>query len=80
LVKFIRRLLNRRYKGKTHGYFRYLLEFPARLNVKLEPHLEKDFEEVDITAEETSTKEVLNISLVRNKPKHQNNSPPANDP
>ncbi len=72
--------MKRRYKSKDHGYFRYVLEFPARLNVKLEPHLEKNFDEINITAEETPTKEALNISLVRNKPKHQNNSPPANNP
>jgi hypothetical protein len=76
MVKFFRRLLNRRYKGKDHGYFRYILELPARLNTKLEPHLDKDFDEADITSEETPTQEFLHICLVRNKPKQQDNSPP----
>lgn len=80
MVKFIRRLLNRRYKGKDHGYFRYVLELPARLNDKVEPHLDKDFDVTEITATETSTQEVLNISMVMNKPKQPDNAAPAENP
>jgi hypothetical protein len=81
MVKFLRRKLNRRYKGKDHEYVRYLLEFPVKLNGKLASHSGKVFDEIEIASTETGTKEVLNIALVRKKPKPPegtvSNSPPA---
>ena len=67
MVKFLKRTLSRPYKGKEHDYAKYQLELPVRLNAKIAPHENKDFDEVEITSSETSTQEILNISLVRNK-------------
>jgi hypothetical protein len=81
MVKLLRRILNRRYKGKDHEYERYLLEFPAKLNEKLASHNGKIFDEIEIASSETATKEILNISLTKNKPKPtgdtESNSSPA---
>jgi len=60
--------LKRTYKrNKEYRYKRYLLEFPIQLNEKIEPHLTKNFDAVDITAIDTPKQEFVNISLVRNK-------------
>jgi hypothetical protein len=70
LVKFLRRKLTRRYKGKDHEYVRCLLEFPVKLNWKLASHSGKVFDdEIEVASIETATKEVLNVALVRKKPK-----------
>ncbi len=63
LVKFIKRILNRRYKGKNHTYIRYVLEIPAKFNRKIAAYSEMTFE-VHLTSSETSTQEVLTIALV----------------
>ena len=75
LAKFLKRILNRRYKGKDHKYIRYTFEIPARLNSKIALYFEVVFDEIDITTSQTSTEDVLHISLV--KKKHQANTPPA---
>jgi hypothetical protein len=74
LVKFIRRILKRRYKGRDHIYTRYVLEIPSRFNPKIAALLDKTFE-IDITSSETSTEETLNISMLKKTP---TTSPPAN--
>jgi hypothetical protein len=38
-----------------------------KLNVKIEPHEAKVFDDADITGKETPTQEILYICLVRNK-------------
>ena len=67
MVKFLKRNLSRPYKGKEHDYVKFSLELPTRLNAKIAPHANKVFDQADITSKETSTQEILNISLVRNK-------------
>jgi len=67
IVKFQKRKLKRPYKNKEHNYPLYLVALPMKLNVKIEPHEAKVFDDAEITQKETPTQEFLNISLVRNK-------------
>jgi hypothetical protein len=68
LVKFRTRRVKKRYKKNTeYSYKRYFIEFPAKLNEKIEPHVTKDFDDADITSKETPKQEILNISMIRNK-------------
>jgi hypothetical protein len=67
MVKFQKRKLKRPYKKKEHNYALYLVALPMKLNVKIEPHEAKVFDDADITEKETLTQEFVNISLVRNK-------------
>ena len=67
MVKFQKRTIKRRYKNKERNYNRYLIEFPVKLNQKIEPHKTKNFDDAEITTKDTPTQEVVNISLVRNK-------------
>ena len=75
MVKFQMRLMKKRYKkNKEYSYRRYFIEFPARLNQKIEPHAAKNFEDADITSKDVAGQEIVNISLVRNKrPPQQKN-------
>ena len=68
MVKFQKRKLKRPYKNQEHNYALYLVALPMKLNVKIEPHEAKVFDDADITQKETPTQEFVNISLVRNKP------------
>jgi hypothetical protein len=43
------------------------MEFPVKMNPKIETCKTKTFDDVEITSKETIEKEVVNISLVRNK-------------
>jgi hypothetical protein len=43
------------------------MEFPVKLNEKIEPHMTKDFDDADLTSKETPKQETVNISLIRNK-------------
>ena len=62
------RWMKKRYKKKKeYRYKHYSLDFPVRLNEKIEPHLSKDFHNVDLTSKETDKQEILSITLVRNK-------------
>ena len=70
MVKFRKRTLKRDYKNKEHKYPSYSLELPSKLNPKVEPHENKDFDNAEITSKDSLTQEVVNISLVRNK-KHE---------
>jgi hypothetical protein len=49
--------------------------FPARFYEKIEPYLNKDFEIDDFTAKETLKKEIINITLTRDKPAEQIRDP-----
>jgi hypothetical protein len=40
--------------------------FPVELNQKIEPQMRKDFE-IDFTTKETATKEIINLTLARDK-------------
>ena len=72
MVKFQVRWMKKRYlKKKEYRYKHYSLDFPAKLNEKIEPHLNKDFEIEDFTAKETPEKEIINITLSRDKPSEQ---------
>jgi hypothetical protein len=63
------RWMKKRYKKKKeYRYKHYSLDFPVRLNEKIEPHLSKDFEIDDFAAKETAKKEIINITLSRDKP------------
>jgi hypothetical protein len=73
LVKFIKRILNRRYKGKNHTYIRYVLEIPAKFNRKIADYSEMTFE-IHLTSSETLTQEVLTIALVGIK-RHKGSTP-----
>jgi len=60
--------MKKRYKkNKEYNYKRYLMEFPVKLNEKIEPHVTKDFDDADLTSKETPKQETVNISLIRNK-------------
>ena len=68
MVKFQARWMKKRYlKKKEYRYKHYSLDFPAKLNEKIEPHMSKDFEIEDFTAKDTAKKEIINITLIRNK-------------
>ncbi len=60
--------MKKRYKkNKEYNYKRYLMEFPVKLNEKIEPHMTKTFDDADLTSKETPKQETVNISLIRNK-------------
>lgn len=63
----MRRMKKRYKKNKEYNYKRYLMEFPVKLNEKIEPHVTKDFDDADLTSKETPKQETVNISLIRNK-------------
>jgi hypothetical protein len=68
MVKFQVRWMKKRYqKKKEYRYKHYWLDLPVRLNDKIEPHMTKDFDDVDLTSKETDKQEILNITLIRNK-------------
>lgn len=67
MVKFQERKMKKKYKRKVYTSKKFLIEFPAKANPKIEPHKTKNFDEVDITSKDTLKQEILNISLVRNK-------------
>jgi hypothetical protein len=67
LVKFFKRILNRRYKGKNHKYIRYALEIPARFNSEAALFFEVVFDEINVTTVQTSKEDVLHITLIKNK-------------
>ncbi len=69
MVKFQARWMKKRYKkNKEYKYKKYLMEFPTKLNQKIEPHIIKNFDDAGITFKETPEREFLNISLIRKKP------------
>ena len=67
MVKFQERKMKKRYKRKEYTCKKYLMEFPVRVNPKIEPHKAKNFDDLDITSKDTPKQEFLNIQLVRNK-------------
>lgn len=50
----------------AYPYKSYLMVFPVELNQKIEPQMRKDFE-IDFTTKETATKEIINLTLARDK-------------
>lgn len=67
MVRFQFRWINKRYKW--HVLYRYkffFLGFPASLNGEIEVELKKDFE-VEYAKKETLQKEVIAITLTRDK-------------
>ena len=72
MVKFQVRWMKKRYlQKKEYRYKHYSIDFPARLNEKIEPQMSKDFELDDFTSKETAKKEIINITLSRDKPAEQ---------
>ena len=67
MVEFQVRWMKKRYKKKEYRYKRYSMDFPTKLNEKIEPHMTKDFDNVDLTSHETDKQEIVNITLIRNK-------------
>ncbi len=59
--------MKKRYKRKEYRYQRHFLGFPARLNRKIEPLSGKDFEIEEFATKETDKKEIVNITLSRDK-------------
>jgi len=66
-MKFRKRTLKRIVKGKEHLYPQYSWDFSIKLNQKIKPHEDKEFDSADITSKETPTEEILNFSFIRNK-------------
>ncbi|MEJ5328336.1 MAG: hypothetical protein WHU54_08860 [Candidatus Bathyarchaeia archaeon] len=67
MVKFQVRWMKKRYKRtQEYRYKRYSIDFPTRLNEKIEPHMHKNFS-IDFAARETPEQEIINITLIRNK-------------
>jgi len=67
VVKFQERRIKKKYKRKEYGSKKFLMEFPVKVNQKIEPHKSKKFDDIDITTQDMPKEEVLNISLVRKK-------------
>jgi hypothetical protein len=67
VVKLQERKMKKQYKRKEYTCKKYLLEFPVKANKKIEPHKNKNFNDIEITSKDTPTKEFINIQLVRNK-------------
>lgn len=67
MVKFQEREMKKEYKRKEYTSKKYLMEFPVKANPKIEPHIEKNFDDLVITSKDTPTQEFLNIQLIRNK-------------
>ncbi len=67
MVKFQERRIKKKYKQKEYGSKKFLMEFPVKVNQKIEPHKSKKFDDIDITTQDMPKEEVLNISLVRKK-------------
>ena len=71
MVKFQVHWMKKRYlKKKEYRYKHYSIDIPVRLNEKIEPQMSKDFE-INFTTKETATKEIVNITLTRDKPSGQ---------
>ncbi len=68
MVKIRKRTLRQSYKRVKgrYKYPRYALEFPTKLNDKIEPLMTKSFE-VSISSRDEPKQEVITISLVRKK-------------
>jgi hypothetical protein len=73
LVKFQVRWIKKHYKRQEYRYKHYDLGLPTKLNDKIEPHEKKDFE-LDFTSRETAEKEIINITMTRDKPTEQTRS------
>lgn len=67
MVKFQERNIKKKYKQKEYGSKKFLMEFPVKVNQKIEPHKSKKYDDIDITTKDMPKEEVLNISLVRKK-------------
>jgi hypothetical protein len=76
MVKFREREMKKEYKRREYTCKKFLLEFPVKANPKIEPHKNKNFDEIEITSKETSEKEVVNIQLIRNKRPEERVRPP----
>jgi hypothetical protein len=76
MVKFREREMKKEYKRKEYLSKKFLLEFPVKANPKIEPHKNKNFDEIEITSKETTEKEVVNIQLIRNKRPEERVRPP----
>jgi hypothetical protein len=80
MVKFRVRIIKRRYKRKDFGYKKFLMEFPVRVYEKIEPHKNKNYDDIDITSKDTLRQEFLIITLVRNKTWEEINKQNRMDP
>jgi hypothetical protein len=67
VVKFQERIIKKKYKQKEYGSKKFLMEFPVKVNQKIESHKSKKFDDIDITTQDMPKEEVLNISLIRKK-------------
>jgi hypothetical protein len=67
VVKFQERKMKKKYKKNVYSCKKFLMEFPVKVNPKIEPYKTKNFDEVDITSKDTTRQEFVNISLTRNK-------------
>ncbi len=67
MVKFQERKMKKRYKNKEYSYRKILMEFPVKVHPEIEPHKNKNFDKIEVTAKMTLSQEILNIQLTRNK-------------
>ncbi len=66
VIKIRLRMVKRVYKG-FHSYPRCWMEFPKKIYKKLEPHIAKNFDDIDVTYEENSNQEIVKIILIKKK-------------
>jgi len=67
LVRFLFRWINKGYKRHVLYRYKYFyLGFPTRLNEEIEVEVKKDFE-IEYAKKETPQKEVITITLTRDK-------------
>ena len=59
-------MVKRIYKG-VHSYPRCWMEFPKKIYKKLEPYIDKNFEDIDIIFDETPNQEIVRIVLTKKK-------------
>jgi hypothetical protein len=43
------------------------MEFPKKIYKKLEPHISKNFDDIDVTYEQTANQEIVKIVLIKKK-------------
>jgi hypothetical protein len=69
MVRFQRRWASRSYKGKNRRYPIHYVNFPARLNERVEAKRQRDYD-IEWDEHETDEEEVITVTFTRNK-QHQ---------
>ncbi len=69
MVRFQRRWVSRRYKGKNRRYPIYSVNFQAKLNERVEAKREKDYD-LDWNEDETAEEDTITVIFTRKKNKN----------